>query len=231
MIQKLILTAGSIGLTILSASALQVTLQQGAYSYGVGGEFVAAGSVYSAYQQYYSSLTKYHGNNGYMGFATFCIEYNEEFTPGSTYDVRIGPNAMYGSAGTGGDPISRGTAYLYQLFATGHLPGYNYSGAGRAALAGQLQQTIWWLEGEGPGGVPVDPGILNPFRQLVVNKFGGVANAMADNNGLYSVAVMVLDKDGKAQDQLILVPEASETAILLGFGVIGLCLFRRTLTA
>src|SRR5437763_9489329 len=150
------------GLILLATTphllAVNVCLQQGAYSYGVGGEFVAADGnpatapgpgVYSLYGGNYSSLTKYVGNNGLMGFGTFCIEYNEEFNPGYTYAVtHVGPNAMYGGQPMNGDPISKGTAMLYYLYATGNQNfGYDW-GAGRRLSGGALQQAIWWLEGE-----------------------------------------------------------------------------------
>lgn len=213
---------------------LSVDLQQGAYSDGVGGEFVAAAPAgdpgLANYLQYYSSLDQYTGNNGYYGFATFCIEYNEEFTPGDTYSVTLGPNAMYGSNPPNGDPISKGTAYLYYLFATGNQSfGYNWNPANRAASAGQLQQAIWWLEGEGPSGPPAeDPS--NIFENLVVSTFGSAAAAMADNNNSYPVEVMVLGQPGQVQDQLILtgnVPDGGTTLLLLGAAFGGIALFKR----
>lgn len=224
-----------LGFLTLSAApnlmALSVDLQQGPYSSGIGGEFVAAAPAddpgLANYLGNYSSLTKYNGNNGYYGFATFCVEYNEEFSPGSTYSVTLGPNAMYGSEPPNGDPISRGTAYLYYLFATGNQTfGYDW-GAGRLNSAGQLQNAIWWLEAEGPGGVPLAYDSSNPFENLVISTFGSAANAMADNDNLYPVEVMVLGQPGQVQDQLILVPDGGTTLLLLGVACGGIALFKR----
>jgi hypothetical protein len=229
-----------VGLTLLATVqqllAINVNLQQGSYSYGVGGEFVAADGnpsvapgrgVYSLYGANYSSLTRYVGNNGYMGFGTFCVEYNEEFYPGNTYQVtHIGPNAMYGGQPPNGDPISKGTAMLYYLYATGNQSfGYDW-GSGRQQSAGALQQAIWWLESEGPGG-PIQYD-ANIFMKLAVDTFGTAAAAMADNKGLYGVSVMTSGQPGSAQDQLVLtVPDTSVTVLMLGLGILPILILRK----
>jgi hypothetical protein len=235
-----------LGLVLIASGprlmALNVCLQQGSYSYGVGGEFVAADGdpsssapgpgVYSVYGHNYSSLATYVGSNGRMGFGTFCVEYNEEFYPGQTYNVsRVGPNAMFGGQPPpDGDPISKGTAMLYYDYATGNQSfGYKWdTTANRVASAGALQLAIWWLEGEGPNGpIQYDPN--NVFMKLAYDTFGGTAGAMADNNGLYPVQVLTLGADGAAQDQLVLVPDTAETFMLLGMALGGVSLIRRKL--
>lgn len=225
--------------TVTELFAINVDLQQGPYSYGVGGEFVAADGnpavapgpgVYSLYGHYYSNLTKYTGANGLPGFGTFCIEYNEEFYPGNTYKVTdIGANALWGGQkATGGDPISKGTAMLYSLYATGNQDfGYNW-GSGRLTSARDLQLAIWWLEDEGPGG-PVQYDSGNNFMKLVVDTFGSQAAAKADNNGLYHVAAMTLGDPGAAQDQLVLVPDVASTALLLGLTISLIAILRSKL--
>lgn len=224
-----------------NAMALSVTLEQGPYSSGIGGEFVAAAPAsdpgLANYDQYYSSLTLYTGSPagaspGLYGFATFCMEYTEEFTPGDTYPVTLGPNAMYGGMPPNGNPLRVGTAYLYYLFATGNQTfGYNWNPANRAASAGQLQNAIWWLENEGPGNVPLAYDPNNIFENLVISQFGSASNAMADNNSLYPVEVMVLGQPGQYQDQLILtsdsVPDGGTTLLLLGAACGGIALFKR----
>jgi hypothetical protein len=226
--------------TTSESLAINVNLQQGAYSYGVGGEFVAGNGstsvapgpgVYTLYGANYSSLTRYVGNNGVMGFGTFCIEYNEEFNPGTTYAVTsIGPNAMFGGQPPNGDPISKGTAMLYYLYATGNQSfGYDW-GSGRRQSAGALQQAIWWLENEGPGG-PVQYDANNIFMKLAVDTFGSAAAAMADNNGLYGVSAMTLGAPGTAQDQLVLtsVPDVASTLSLLCASIAPIFFFQRKL--
>jgi len=91
-------------------------------------------------------------------WTTFCLEVNEYFSPGSTYNVdSVGLNAIGGGAGTGNpgsalthpftgyDPISPQTAYLYNAFLNnpGAL-GYDGSGAKQKSL----QIAFWYLENE-----------------------------------------------------------------------------------
>lgn len=189
------------------------------YRTGVGGEFTlkivdnASNVDISPYLANYSSLTK--NQDGYKpSFQSFCVEKNEYITNSMEYNFDLGASAVEG--GVGGpkpDPISIGTAYLYQQFATGQLAGYNYTpGSGRSASADLLQNAIWALEQE----ISVLTAGTNLFWDAVVTKFGGVAAAMADAGGAYGV--MAVNLHGSApqyQSQLILVPVPG--AILLGF--------------
>ena len=162
------------------------------------------------------------------GFETFCVEFNEHFSPGSTYYYAISQGAINGGVSGGNpDPLSLGTAWLYLNFAQGTLAGYNYTtGAGGNASAAALQATVWWLEGE-----QADPS--NTFSAAVISQFGSAAAAMANNNGFYGVGVLNLWGDSRhtqfAQDQLVLVPvpDGGTTAMLLGSGLLGLFLFNR----
>ena len=95
------------------------------YSSGNGGEFRAMPSVELNWViNNYSDLARNALGQG--GFQTFCIETSEFFSPGTAYTATINDRAMFGSAGSGGDPISIGTAWLYRQFASGTLSGYDY---------------------------------------------------------------------------------------------------------
>ena len=210
------------------ASAGTVTMNYGSRHSGSGGEFNAysADAGFAPAAMGYAPTTIYNAGPG-AGFETFCVEGNEFFSPGSSYYYQISQQAVNG--GVGGphpDPISRGTAWLYGMFATGNLPGYNYStGAGGNASAADLQAAIWFLEDEG--------GANNQFVQLVATQLG--SSYLLDNNDFYGVGVLNLwvnsNYTGFAQDQLVLipglnplgfVPDGGSTAMLLSLGFLGL---------
>ncbi len=219
-----------------SAYATNIVLDYGSVHSGVGGEFVvktdgtaASTAFVNATMANYNSLATYQG-----GFETFCIEYNEHFSPGSSYTYQVSPNAI----STPSDPVSVGTAYLYSMFAQGSLSGYNYSST---TSAGNLQNTFWFLEGD-------QPSMPNTFLALLTTEFGSVAAAQGDsftyNNGnvvnAASFGVAALNLGGIAnnwpnQDQLVYqgrqnVPDGGTTLMLLGMAMGGMSLLRRKLS-
>ena len=227
----LVLMIGAASLAVFgpmaSADTMQLTLDYGSRHSGNGGEFNASSADFAPLAMGYDPKAIYNAGHPNTGFETFCVEYNEHFTPGSSYYYGISQAAINGGVSGGNpDPISRGTAWLYLQFATGMLQGYNYTGPNGNLSAGALQDTIWWLEGERAD----DP--HNIFSMAVTNQFGGdPMTAMADNNGTYGVSVLNLwsDIDHRyvAQDQLILtVPDGGSTVMLLGLGLLGLVVGR-----
>lgn len=243
----------SFALTLVAGLAAVPCLQAGMtvtlidntsqYSYGNGGEFraVANSDLLAATHNLvgYSSKTSgtissgtdggswgYNsGLNGHSYFQTFCVEYNEEFYPGTSYSVGISSRAMYGGQPPNGDPISIGTAWLYSQFAKGTLSGYNYTygSATRSPQAGLLQQAIWWLEGENGG---VRTGYINTAEDALYGAHGPTQDAkitLDAPHGAYGVAVMNLGAPGAVQDQLVVVPEPTTliagALLMLPFGL------------
>ena len=209
---------------------------------GVGGEFLAIPNDGPAMGLSFLYTPAARGTQA-NSFETFCIQYNEEFYPGGTYNYQISTTSIMPIV-----PVNLGTAYLYNLFATGTLPGYTYTSPSQAA---DLQNTIWNLQGTGPGAsVIADPGT---YDALLIAKFGSLANAKLATIGIYSAAsygIYALNlgttADGNGgtwpnQDQLIytgggsafgssiFVPDGGSSLVLLGSALGGLALLKRKL--
>jgi len=154
------------------------------------------------------------------GFATFCAETDVNFQPGQNYYYTLSQ-----SDGTHGQ-LSLGAAYLYFLFGKGWLPGYDYlniPGGSRVADAYQLQAALWYLlGGQSYGGYPNVLLGLDPYYNLAIAKFGGLANAQAPSNGAYYVDILELWNNPNdtvpAQFQLVIVPDGGSTVLMLGMG-------------
>lgn len=125
-------------------AAPTVTLQSGDYQYGSGGEFSAV-----------------IGNGGTSGlasgytFQTFCLERNESLSFNTPYRFEISTAAVDGGIDGGSpDPLGSRTAWLYDEFTKGEDGAlstwydFDNSAEERAFDAGQLQNALWYLEGE-----------------------------------------------------------------------------------
>jgi len=212
--------AGILAVPVVQA-VTQVTLYQDLsnYSYSDGGEFnavpnaalLSVNPTLAGYAPATADLTVPY-------FQTFCIETGEFFYPGSTYNVTISDDVMFnGGQFPGGEPITMGTAWLYSQFAAGTLSGYDYTyGTGRTITAGDLQQAIWYLQGEQTGLVNVSGADGTAFYNAAVSALGGAAAVTNAANGAFGVVALNLwvpNEDGSngaaAQDQLMVVPEPS----------------------
>lgn len=167
-------------------------------------------------------------------FGTFCIEFNEYFHSGSVYDVELNNGSIMGGvtgAVNGKDVISKGTAYLYEQFALGTLAGFNYADTNLESVvhdsAMQLQNTIWYLEGE----------ITSAYYGVGYGSFLGLAQSQQDYASDYAgsaVRVMNLTSNNGQnyhQDQLVYagVPDSGTTVSLLLVAICGLVGARRKL--
>ena len=209
----------------------QVILYQdtGNYSYGDGGEFNAVPSTdllalnptLAGYQAgITSSLTPYAGG---ANFQTFCLETSEYFTPGNTYNVSVSQTIQYngGQFLPPGEPLTLGTAWLYSQFAAGTLAGYDYTqGSGRIASAGDLQQTIWYLQGE-VGSLMNGSADGSADYAAALAALGG--NIGTDSDGAFGVVAMNLtSSDGNDQDQLMITAQPAPEPGTMALGLLGL---------
>ncbi len=211
--KRLCVLACLVGLLAVPAvqAQMQIILYQDTsnYSYGDGGEFnalpnaalLSVNPTLAGYAPATADLTA-----GNPNFQTFCVETTEYFTPGDVYNVIISDAILPDDQFPGGEPITMGTAWLYSQFAAGTLSGYDYTeGGGRIATAGDLQQAIWYLQGDVASLVNGSADGTD-FYNAAVSALGGSINSAA--NGAYGVVCLNL-RDGNDQDQLMVVPEPS----------------------
>jgi hypothetical protein len=85
-------------------------------------------------------------------FVTFCLEYNEHFSYGGTYNFTLSSSAASGGV-SGGNPddLSDATRWLYDQAVTGQYTGWYAAVTGSALdddVGAGFQTAIWLLEGE-----------------------------------------------------------------------------------
>ena len=172
-----------------------------------------------------------------------------EFYNGGTYNYTLSLasiGAGTDAPGTGYAPLgspdsyslAEGTAWLYANFATGQLPGYDFSNAlgQRQTDAGELQTAIWALQGDQSiAGYPSGT-VGNPYYNDATNALGANIDTAATAFTDFGTEIMNLTLDGgNYQNQLIYtgpppsppVPDGGLTAALLGGALLGLQGLRR----
>jgi hypothetical protein len=204
----------------------------GTYASGVGGEFTLTPDPLSSFildTSGYHTWTKGIGGSG--SFQTFCIETDEYIRNDSDIWVseafkggsKPGSHAWDGGVQTGGDDLNTQTAYLYTQFAKGVLSSYRYnSGASlRKTDAGQLQNAIWFLEGEkgltagSQAEIWVQEAVTASATQFGLYLPNSNDPLYGSWSGIGNVRVLQLYKDTQyGQDQLYLTPVPG--AVLLG---------------
>ena len=215
IMRKLLLPVALVALLTANVSAATVSFAWGAVHSPSGGEFIATTSA-----------------NG--TFKTFCIEKNEYIGLGGTlHNYSISSGAIQGGVSGGNpDPISFGTAYIYNQFLAGTLPNYNSSDVTNQT---DLQDAFWMLEGE----ITYKANVYIAAAKLALSKTD--AEMIADGNGIYGVKAMNVTTlaGGIAQDQLIKIPVGSDnftpvpdggtTFVMLGMACASCGLIRRKL--
>ncbi len=174
----------------------------GPYQSGQGGEFTLRNPVGDNWNPLplYDAKTIVDAGTEMAGFQTFCLEKDEHIWQNTTYHVDLNTMALRGGANTNaGDPISEGTAWLYNQFAKGTLADYRYDNAAdRKADAGILQKTFWYLEEE------ISNLSNNKFLAVLEAAFGN-NDYMADYTGGDVEVINLYKPNGAwAQDQLVL---------------------------
>lgn len=164
-------------------------------------------------------------------FQSFCVEYNEPLSFGSSYRVAGVTDHTVNAAGAYGtysgtesghtstqDPISASTAWLFTQFFTTNLSNTAIWGNGSQATKNTaVQQAIWSLEGEPSGTVNSLAASYISLANAAVSSgaWSGIGNVRVlnlygqDSHGNYTVS---------AQDQLYMVsavPEPETYALML----------------
>jgi hypothetical protein len=169
-------------------------------------------------------------NNGTL--LTWCVEKSVRISRNTLYTYTIDNNVLNGSLNLGhpgdigaGDPISKGTAWLYTEFVQGLLKdslntSNSYWDANHNYNAGEVQKAIWMLEDE----TPVTG--TNYYYNYVQTLFGGNAKNAEVGHTVKALNIWGPEHLDK-QSMLIYVPDGGITSVLLGLGLLSLALIRR----
>ena len=182
------------------------------------------------------SMTSVAGPNLFGDFQSFCLELNENLTPGDTYTFDIDTAARNGGvAGGNPDPLDARTAALYEAFWTGTLANYDFDNDGDGGTSGTLNRTksaaalqaaIWELEQERT----IEDTTSNTAIRALANYYVDTLSQQLADLGL-GERVRVLnmyraDNGANAQDVLVLVP-LPQAGALAALGLAGVAVRRR----
>lgn len=217
---NLILAASAVSLATMANAALYpssgtVTMENTSFDGGTGSYNIGGG-------EFQATIA-----GGYAPFYTFCTEIGEEIE----FGVPLQYTTSY-LADSQGDHISKGTAYLYEMFVKGKLYDRTLDDV-HDEMAGYLQAAIWVLADEDFSSKSALAKAkffnvaTNPFIGKVVGLFGSLAGAKADDDkGRVKVMNLTLNGEEK-QDVLVYVPDSGATIALLGLALSGLALAGR----
>jgi PEP-CTERM motif len=187
----------------------------------------------------FTATTTGGGTLGDLSFITFCLEFNEEFLYGGTYNYDLSDGAKAGGVSGGiphpvdlADPVDDATKWLYAEVVTGGYSSILAFGSGD--VGARVQEAIWYIEGERLG-TEIDAA----SQALAIYAQTNQTWSTFANLGFTVYAMNLTNPDGTpAQDQLAMttqtagdvpVPEPA-TLLLLGTGLLATSRFSRRKT-
>jgi len=198
------------------ANTIHVTQTPGAH-FSAGGELTAT-----------TTPTEILGpqTQGAGTFQTFCIESHVDL------DVNLNYNYTKGQTDHSGNTLKLGTAWLFEQFDLGTLPGYEHN----VTQAGLLQGAIWFFQGQTANPASDASGYqINTSNPYVIDAMTALgASAGNSSSGAFGVVVLQLDHPSDrtvGQDLLgiVPVPDGGATIALLGLALVGFESLRRRL--
>ena len=154
---------------------------------------------------------------GSSAFMTFCLEYNEHFSYGGTYNFELSGGAVGGGVSGGNpDPVSDATMWLYYQALSGGYSSWYFAATGSKPdgyVGATFQEAIWFLEGERDAGQISSAGLAMANFALANQNWGDL---YAQGHRVYAMN-LTSASGGPAQDQLAYIAPVPEHGSLLLF--------------